>query len=119
MRVLSLSTLYPSAVAPNFGRFVELSLNAANATGEVEIIRISPKGLPPGRCPNCFLPIAGDLHCSKNAWNGKAVLRPHFTLFRMAPARNAAAIAEAVLLPCPSPACAAAFRSGRCAILLA
>lgn len=99
MRVLSLSTLYPSAVAPNFGRFVELSLNAADATGEVEIIRISPKGLPPWPLSKLLSAYRRRSALQQeDAWNGKAVLRPHFTLFpRMAPARNAAAIAKAVL----------------------
>lgn len=99
MRILSLSTLYPSAATPNFGRFVELSLGAAEATGEVEIVRISPNGLPPWPLPHLLgtykarakLPIDDE-------WRGKAVLRPRFALLpRTAPARNAAAIASAVL----------------------
>ncbi len=99
MRVLSISTLYPSAAAPNFGRFVELSLDAADATGEVEIVRISPNGLPPWPLsrligtyrPRASLPYHDD-------WRGKTVLRPPFRLFPgMAPGRNAAAIAKAVL----------------------
>lgn len=99
MRVLSLSTLYPSAAAPNFGRFVELSLNAADATREVEIVRISPNGLPPWPLSK-LLPayrLRADLP-RDDSWNGKSILRPHFTLLPgMAPARNAAAIAKAVL----------------------
>jgi teichuronic acid biosynthesis glycosyltransferase TuaC len=47
LRVLCLSTLYPSAAAPNLGRFVQLSLDAAEATGDVEITRICPTALPP------------------------------------------------------------------------
>ena len=99
MRVLSLSTLYPSAAAPNFGRFVELSLDAADATGEVEIVRISPNGLPPwplSRLMRTYkararLPVADE-------WRGHRVLRPHFALIPgSAPARNAAALAKAVL----------------------
>ncbi|MBK6706628.1 MAG: glycosyltransferase [Sphingomonadales bacterium] len=99
MRVLSLSTLYPSAAAPNFGRFVELSLNAANVTGEVEIVRISPNGLPPwpaSRFLSAYREKAGLPR--EDIWGGKAVLRPRFTLLPgMAPARNAAAIAKALL----------------------
>lgn len=99
MRVLSLSTLYPSAAAPNFGRFVELSLDAADATGKVEIVRISPNGLPPwplsrliGAYRNrATLPVHDE-------WRGKPVLRPHFNLLPgMTPSRNATAIAKAVL----------------------
>lgn len=99
MRILSLSTLYPSAAAPNFGRFVELSLNAAEATREVEIVRISPNGLPPWPLSK-LLPayrLRADLP-REDSWNGKSILRPHFTLLPgMVPARNAAAIAKAVL----------------------
>lgn len=99
MRILSLSTLYPSAAAPNFGRFVELSLDAAEASGGAEIIRISPNGLPPWPLSHLLgtyrarakLPVI-------DAWRGKAVFRPKFTLIPgRLPARNPAAIAKAIL----------------------
>lgn len=99
MRILSLSTLYPSAAAPNFGRFVELSLNAAEADGKVEIVRISPNGLPPwpltrllaGYRARARLPF-------DDIWNGKTVLRPRFTLLPgMWPARNPESIVRAAL----------------------
>ena len=95
MRVLSLSTLHPSSAAPNFGRFVQLSLDAADATGEVEIIRICPTGLPPW-------PL-GYIH---PRYRGAAALpvldgnihRPHFTLLPgFNPNRNANAIVKALL----------------------
>ncbi len=99
MRVLSLSTLYPSAAQPNFGRFVQLSLDAAEANGGAEIVRISPNGLPPWPLPHFMetyrerarLPIDDQML-------GSQVLRPHFTLLPgMAPARNPGAIAKALL----------------------
>ena len=99
MRILSLSTLYPSAAAPNFGRFVELSLDAADATGEVEIVRISPNGVPPWPLSR-LLPAYRERAelARKDIWNGNTVLRPHFTLLPgMTPARNPTAIAKAVL----------------------
>ena len=95
MRVLSLSTLHPSSAAPNFGRFVQLSLDAANATGEVDLIRICPNGLPPW-------PL-GHIH---PRYRGAAALpvldgnihRPRFTLLPwFNPSRNANAIVKAVL----------------------
>ena len=95
MRVLSVSTLHPSFAAPNFGRFVQLSLDAADATGEVNILRICPNGLPPW-------PL-GHIH---PRYRGAAALpvldggvyRPHFTLLPgLNPRRNANAIAKAVL----------------------
>lgn len=99
MRILSLSTLYPSAAAPNFGRFVELSLDAFDATGEVEIVRVSPNGLPPWPLSRLLPAYREKAELPReDIWNGKTVLRPHFTLLPgMAPARNAAAIAKAVL----------------------
>lgn len=99
MRVLSISTLYPSASAPNFGRFVELSLDAAEVIGTTEIVRVSPNGLPPwplGRLISGYrqrarLPQADE-------WRGKGVLRPRFTLLPgMFPARNPQSIVKAVL----------------------
>jgi teichuronic acid biosynthesis glycosyltransferase TuaC len=95
LRVLTLSTLHPSAAAPNFGRFVQLSLDAADATGGAEIIRICPNGLPPW-------PLA-QLHPKYRAFaalaeSDGAIHRPRFTLLPgMNPARNAKAIAKAVI----------------------
>lgn len=95
MRVLTLSTLHPSAAAPNFGRFVQLSLDAADATGTAEIVRICPNGLPPW-------PL-GHIH---PRYRGAAALpeldgaihRPRFTLLPgLKPCRNARAIADAVI----------------------
>ena len=95
MRVLSLSTLHPSSAAPNFGRFVLLSLDAADATGEVDIVRICPNGLPPWP--------SGLLHPRYRAAAALPVLdaaihRPRFLLLPgFDPARNARAIVKAVL----------------------
>lgn len=99
MRVLSLATLYPSDAAPHFGRFVELSLDAAEATGEVEIVRVSPNGLPPGPIGKVMRAYRARSRLPEvDEWRGKTVLRPRFTLLPgMAPYRNPAAIAKAVL----------------------
>lgn len=95
MRVLSLSTLHPSSAAPNFGRFVQLSLDTADATGEVDLVRICPNGLPPW-------PL-GHIH---PRYRGAAALpvldgaihRPRFLLLPgFNPSRNANAIVKAVL----------------------
>jgi teichuronic acid biosynthesis glycosyltransferase TuaC len=95
MRVLALSTLHPSSAAPNFGRFVQLSLDAADATGDAEIVRICPNGLPPWplgyihpryRGAAALPLLDGDIH------------RPRFTLLPgLSPSRNANAIVKAVL----------------------
>lgn len=47
LRVLSLSTLFPSPARPGFGKFVESSLAAAARTGEVDLTIVNPIGLPP------------------------------------------------------------------------
>jgi teichuronic acid biosynthesis glycosyltransferase TuaC len=99
MRILSLSTLYPSAAAPNFGRFVELSLDAAEATGKVEIARVSPNGLPPWPLPY-LLPAYRQRARLPDVeqWRGTPVFRPHFSLLPgMLPGRNPSAIVKAVL----------------------
>ncbi len=95
MRVLALSTLHPSAAAPNFGRFVQLSLDAADADSDIDIVRFCPNGLPPWplghihpRYRNAAaLPLLdGGIH------------RPRFTLLPgLSPSRNANAIVKAVL----------------------
>jgi teichuronic acid biosynthesis glycosyltransferase TuaC len=95
MRVLALSTLHPSAAMPNFGRFVQLSLDAADATGEVDIVRICPNGLPPW-------PL-GYIHPRYRAMaalplRDGGIYRPHFTVIPGRNAqRNARSIAKAVL----------------------
>ena len=95
MRVLSLSTLHPSSAAPNFGRFVQLSLDAADATGEVDVMRICPNGLPPWplghihpryRAAAALPVLDGAIHRSR------FLLLPGFD-----PARNARAIVKTVL----------------------
>ncbi|MFA7604075.1 MAG: glycosyltransferase [Novosphingobium sp.] len=47
LRVLSVSTLFPSPQRPAFGRFIASQMRAAAATGAVEIVMVNPIGLPP------------------------------------------------------------------------
>lgn len=47
MRVLSLSTLFPTPQRPGFGRFVENSLAAVARRGDVDLTVINPIGIPP------------------------------------------------------------------------
>jgi teichuronic acid biosynthesis glycosyltransferase TuaC len=95
MRILSLSTLHPSTAAPNFGRFVQLSLDAADATGLAEIVRICPNGLPPW--PMAYIHPRYRAAAMLPKLDG-AIYRPHFTLIPgLAAARNPSAIANAVI----------------------
>ncbi len=47
LRVLSLSTLYPNVLTPNFGVFVERQMAAVAARRDVELVMVNPIGLPP------------------------------------------------------------------------
>jgi teichuronic acid biosynthesis glycosyltransferase TuaC len=99
MRILSISTLYPSTAAPNFGRFVELSLDAADATGEVDLVRIAPNGLPPWPLSHLLSKYRAQAALPEiDHFRNAAIRRPRFMLLPgMAPARNAKAIAKAVI----------------------
>ena len=98
LRVLSLSTLYPTDQTPNFGVFVERQMQAVAMRGDVDLVMVNPIGLPP-------FPLS--LHPRYAAQRGAAaseqrsgvqVLRPHFPLFPGIGGRfNAAAEARAVL----------------------
>jgi teichuronic acid biosynthesis glycosyltransferase TuaC len=95
MRVLTISTLHPSEAQPNFGRFVQLSLDAADATGEAEIVRICPNGVPPWPLSQLISKYRAQAALPK--MDG-TIYRPRWALLPgMAPARNARAIAKAVL----------------------
>jgi glycosyltransferase involved in cell wall biosynthesis len=80
LRVLSLSTLYPNELTPNFGVFVERQMAAVAARGDVDLVMVNPIGLP-------LFPLS--LHTRYRALRGLAreeqrhgvnVLRPHFSL---------------------------------------
>ena len=47
MRILSISTLYPSDAQPNFGIFVERQMQAVARRGDAELLLVNPIGLPP------------------------------------------------------------------------
>ena len=94
-RVLALSTLYPNAVNPRFGVFVERSLEALAARGDWKVTLVNPIGLPPvpfGRY-RALAPTLG------SSVEGKVeVHRPRFTLIPGIGGRlNPGAIARAVL----------------------
>lgn len=95
MRILTLSTLHPSNAAPNFGRFVKLSLDAADATGAAEIVRICPNGLPPWPLGYIHPRYRGAVALPE--MDG-SIHRPRFMLIPgLAASRNARAIADAVI----------------------
>lgn len=98
MRILSISTLYPNDVQPNFGVFVERQMQAVALRGDAELVLVNPIGLPPW-------PLS--LHPRYRALSqlptleqrgGVTVLRPRFRLLPGIGARfNPGAIVRAVL----------------------
>ncbi len=98
LRVLSLSTLFPDINRPNFGIFVERSLEALAAQPGVDVTVVAPVGMPPwplsglGRyAPSRGLPLS-------ETWHGLTVRRPRWRLFPgAAAATNGIRVADAVL----------------------
>jgi teichuronic acid biosynthesis glycosyltransferase TuaC len=93
--LLSISTLYPTALRPRFGIFVQSSLEALAKRGDWRVTVINPLGVPPvafGR----YKPLT-TLEPFSEA-GGVAIHRPRFTLIpKLGAARNPAAIVKAVL----------------------
>ena len=99
LRVLSLSTLYPNANAPNFGVFVERQMQAVAARGDVDLVLVNPVGLPP-------FPLT--LHPRYRAMRGLdlveqrggvTVMRPRFTVLPGTGGRFNARFEAAAALP--------------------
>ncbi|MGQ3101976.1 MAG: glycosyltransferase [Sphingopyxis solisilvae] len=98
LRVLSIATLFPDAVRPNFGLFVERSLRALAAQPGIELTIVAPVGLPP--FPLALHPRYRPLRTlpRTESWNGLTVHRPRFPLIpRVGACFNPAMVARAVL----------------------
>jgi teichuronic acid biosynthesis glycosyltransferase TuaC len=98
LRVLSLSTLYPTDITPNFGVFVERQMQAVAARGDVDLVMVNPLGIPP--FPLSLLPRYRALTgVAREEQRGAVrVLRPRFRSLPGPLGRcNAAAEARAVL----------------------
>lgn len=98
LRVLSLSTLYPNTLTPNFGVFVERQMQAVAKRGDVDLVMINPLGIPP--FPLSLHPRYRALASLPQAERrgGVEVLHPRFRLIPSIGARrNARAEARAVL----------------------
>lgn len=98
LRILSLSTLYPNDLVPNFGVFVERQMQAVAVRGDVDLTMLNPIGLPP--FPLSLHPRYRALRALPKVEQrgGVTVLRPRFLLLPGTGGRfNAAAEARAVL----------------------
>ncbi len=80
IHILTLTTLFPNAVRPNFGIFVERQTAALAARDGVEITVINPVGIPPWPLSRSaqYRPLSA-LPLHEN-WRGLDVHRPRFML---------------------------------------
>lgn len=78
LRVLTLATLFPDAVRPNFGVFVERQTLGLAALDDVAVQVVAPLGLPP--FPLTLLPgyRAQSALPGREVWKGLSVDRPRF-----------------------------------------
>jgi teichuronic acid biosynthesis glycosyltransferase TuaC len=98
MRVLSLSTLFPSPVRPAFGKFVANQMRAVAERGGVELVMVNPIGVPPW--PLALRePYRSYAGCpAESELDGVRIYHPRFTLIPVVGAdSNPARIAAAVL----------------------
>ncbi|MEO0441105.1 MAG: glycosyltransferase [Pseudomonadota bacterium] len=80
LRILTLSTLFPHAGAPNFGIFVERQTAELNRRADADVTVVSPVGLPPWplRKLSRYQQVT-DLP-THELWNGLKLFRPRFML---------------------------------------
>ncbi|CAN5171206.1 glycosyltransferase family 4 protein [soil metagenome] len=77
LRVLTLSTLFPDAIRPQFGPFVERQTLGLAAHPDVDVRVIVPVGIPPlGRFHARYRELAALPDCEN--WKGLTVHRPRF-----------------------------------------
>jgi len=98
MRILTISSLYPSAARPNFGVFVERQCQNLAACDDVELTVINPIGLPPFPINLLarYSALRGLPH--KESWNGLTVHRPRFRAIpKIGGPSNARNIASSIL----------------------
>lgn len=98
LRVLTLSSLFPSAAQPTFGVFVERQTLGLAALDDVEVEVVAPVGLPPW-------PLTRHAHYAARArlpaqeeWKGLTVHRPAFPVYpKIGESWTAAAMTRALL----------------------
>ena len=98
LRVLTLSTLFPNAAAPNFGIFVERQTAELAHRTETDVTVINPVGIAPWPLSRFGqYKVLGALP-EHEEWRGLDVYRPRFRLIpKIGGASNPRRIAEAVL----------------------
>ncbi len=98
MRVLTLSTLFPSPARTAFGRFVAAQTAALAARGDVAVTVINPVGLPPFPLSRATAYRAARKTPARSSADGFDVYHPRFTLLPLIGGdSNPARIVRAVL----------------------
>lgn len=80
LNILTLSTLFPNAAAPNFGIFVERQTAELASRPEANVTVINPLGLPPWPLNKHKQYSETAKLASHEQWRGLNIFRPRFTL---------------------------------------
>ncbi|MVZ96447.1 glycosyltransferase family 4 protein [Sphingorhabdus sp. IMCC26285] len=98
MRILTLSTLFPASIRPNFGIFVERQTAALTAIGDVAVTVINPVGVAPWPLSQMGEQAKLRQLPRFEQWGELDVYRPHFTAIPKIGGRvNPAMIVSAIL----------------------
>jgi glycosyltransferase involved in cell wall biosynthesis len=98
LHILTLSTLFPNAVQPNFGIFVERQTAGLSARQDMDVTVINPVGMPPWPLNRSGQYAALNTLPRHEVWRGLNVYRPRFTLIpKFGGPYNPAMIANAIL----------------------
>lgn len=98
LRILSIATLFPDAVRPTFGLFVEKSLRGLAAQPGIDLTIVAPVGVPPFPLSLHHRYRALRALPETESWDGLTVHRPRFALVPRYGARfNPGQVARAVL----------------------
>ncbi len=98
LRVLSLSTLFPSPQRAAFGKFVEYQMKAVGTRGDVDLVVVNPLGIPPWQLSRREPYRSLAANPSTSQLDGITIHHPRFRLIPLIGGdSNPARIARAVL----------------------
>lgn len=97
LRVLSISTLYPSPARPAFGKFVASQMEALAARGDVALVMVNPLGIAPWPLSRREPYRALAANPATSELRGVHILHPRFTALPLLGDTNPARIARALL----------------------
>ena len=99
LRVLTLSTLFPDAARPDFGRFVERQTRGLAALPDIEVKVVAARGLPPWPLDQMRRYAGLAALPGREDWHGLDVLRPRFLNVPASGGRFHARCLAAALVP--------------------